>query len=303
MHLRLFLTIIITLCSLTVSTFAADPPDWQSAQELHPGIKLLHESVTRPRRMHIYSVRIDVKTPGLKFSTTPRAKDWTLDKTETIRQTTRDFIRASQATNHKVVFAANADAFSPWPVPWNEQTPTNLLGLAVADGIVVSPPSGTPSLIIKESGEASIQITQPDSPTENIHTAISGFALCLIDGVPQEPEKVDLHPRMGVGLSGDARYVVFVAIDGRRFSRQGATTAELGEWLKRFGADDGINLDGGGSTTFAWWNPKVEGDDKCELINTPVGNSIRYETEEADRTYKPSERNNGNNVGIYYLAQ
>ena len=91
-----------------------------------------------------------------------------------------------------------------------------------------------------------------------------------------------------------------VAIDGRRYSRQGATTQELGEWLKKFGADDGINMDGGGSTTLAWWNPQASDDARSELINSPVGSGVKFESEVADRQYLPTERANGNNFGVYY---
>jgi hypothetical protein len=89
-------------------------------------------------------------------------------------------------------------------------------------------------------------------------------------------------------------------IDGRRKSSQGATTQELGELLQQAGADDAINMDGGGSSTLAWWNDVSPEDDKCELINQPVGNGLRFETPAAEKLYQPSERANGNNLGIYY---
>ena len=59
-------------------------------------------------------------------------------------------------------------------------------------------------------------------------------------------------------------------------------------------------MDGGGSTTLAWWNPEAPGDDKCELINTPVGSGAKFESEQADAAFIPTERANGNNLGVYY---
>jgi exopolysaccharide biosynthesis protein len=57
-------------------------------------------------------------------------------------------------------------------------------------------------------------------------------------------------PRTAVGVSANGRYVYLITIDGRQpgFS-DGATLFETAEWLRRFGAYQGLNLDGGGSTT------------------------------------------------------
>lgn len=300
MFFRLFwFTTLFSAESFVSAPADAMAADWSSARQLHPGIQLLQERRAQPRNIAISCVRIDLKTQGLRLCTTGRTESWEKNTTETIRQTTREFIRSSASTKRQIVFASNADAFSPWPVPWNKATLTNLNGLAVSDGIVVSPPAGSPSLLIHQDGTASIRKTEPGFSTKDIQTAVSGFALCLVDGMPQ-PSGQDLHPRTGLGLSADAQYLFLMAIDGRRYSSQGATTEELGRWLHEYGADDAINMDGGGSTTLAWWNPASIEDDKCELINTPVGSGMKFESESADNAYTPTERFNGNNIGVYY---
>ncbi len=273
--------------------------EWEQTEELLPGVQLISEVAKDPRPMKVHCVRVDLRTPGLELETTGRVSDWSENKVETIRQTTRDFIRHSQQSDRKIRLAINADAFSPWPAPWNQSTPTNLQGLAICKGTVVSPPDGTPSLLINADNQASIQITTAETPTANIKTAVSGFRLCLSDGVAQ-PSGKDLHPRTGLGLSNDSRFLFFMIIDGRRDSSQGATTHELGELLQQAGADDAINMDGGGSSTLAWWNDVSSEDDKCLLINQPVGNGLRFETPAAEKLYQPTERANGNNLGIYY---
>ncbi len=283
-----------------LSGAAVEWPDWERAKELHPGIRLAQTHVEEPRPMWVYAVRIDLQTPGLRFYTTPRADEWQENERETIRQTTRDFLRAARKAGKPLVLAVNADAFSPWPAPWNKPTPTNLQGLAISDGVVVSPASGTPSLMITKSGTARIAVTTAETDIDDVQVAVSGFGFCLREGVPQ-PSGEDLHPRTGIGLSEDGRYLFVIVIDGRRVSRQGATVHELGQWMKRCGAYDAINMDGGGSTTLAWWNPRPAGDDKTELINEPVGNGAKYETPLAEQFYVPSERANGNNLGVYYL--
>jgi hypothetical protein len=88
-----------------------------------------------------------------------------------------------------------------------------------------------------------------------------------------------------------------MVIDGRQPSSHGATVSEAGSWLLYFGAADGINLDGGGSTTMAFWNEESKLEDKCELLNSPVGNSQNAMYLPAS-IFKPTERANGNNLAV-----
>ncbi len=195
-----------------------------------------------------------------------------------------------------MALAVNADAFSPWPAPFNQRTPTDLQGLAVSAGTLVSRGAGTPSLMELKTGALQIAASAPDTDITNLRLAVSGFGLCLDNGQPIDGGN-DLHPRTGLGLSADQRYLVFVAIDGRQPSSHGATTQELGTWLKHFGAHRGINMDGGGSTSLAWWDANSGKDDQCQLLNRPVGNGANLE-ELPELLFSPSERANGNNLGV-----
>ncbi|CAM01042.1 phosphodiester glycosidase family protein [Saccharopolyspora erythraea] len=58
-----------------------------------------------------------------------------------------------------------------------------------------------------------------------------------------------LAPRTSAGASADGKRVYLVAMDGRSQVSAGLTVSELADLLKRSGADDAVNLDGGGSTT------------------------------------------------------
>ena len=98
-----------------------------------------------------------------------------------------------------------------------------------------------------------------------------------------------VHPRTGYGLSKDRRYVYFIVVDGRQKDYSvGATTGEIAEMLKEYGADDALNMDGGGSTTLAVWNPQAA--DKDGKTPDPV------------KIYTHQEggwlRANANNLGI-----
>lgn len=67
------------------------------------------------------------------------------------------------------------------------------------------------------------------------------------------PDAVDLHPRTGVGISKDGSKIIFMTVDGRGVS-VGATTRQLGDLLVHAGAEEGLNFDGGGSST-CWTSP------------------------------------------------
>jgi hypothetical protein len=269
---------------------------WEQGRNLHAGICYMRVEAEQPRKMVVHGVQIDASTPGLRLHTTARRDGWVVGKTETDRQTTRDFLRQSRAEGIPTVLAINADAFSPWPAPYNQPTPTDLAGLAVSAGTVVSKASGSPSLIQRKTGELNIEVTSPDQDASDITLAVSGFALCLNDGQPI-PSGDDLHPRTGLGVSQDRRYLIVAVIDGRQPASLGATTQELGRWLAHFGAYRGINMDGGGSTTLAWWDPSTDDSDKCKLLNSPVGNGVKGEQLPAE-LFQPTERANGNNLGV-----
>lgn len=293
---------LFTLCCLLLLTTPPQrtPPDWNTARQLAPGILLLQDSLQSPRPVRRHAVRINLQQPGIKLTTTGRISEWQADTRETRRQTVRNFLRSERADSRPVVLAFNADAFTPWPAPFDKETPANLQGFAVCRRQLVSPPSGSPSLIITSDGKASIRTATSKDDPSHIDIAVSGFALCLQDGQVQ-PSGDDLHPRTAVGLSADGHQIFVLIVDGRRHSSAGATTAELGQWLLDYGADDAINMDGGGSSTLAWWNNDATTDDKIELLNRPVGNGLKLLTPDADRL-GVSERANGNNVGVLLLT-
>ena len=286
---------------LAADTQLAAQVDWNAARQLAPGIRLQQDSLTSPRAIRRHVARIDLQQPGLRLTTTARLDNWENNVRETLRQSARNFLRSEREQSRPVVLAFNADAFSPWPVPFDQETETNLQGFAVRDGQLVSPGAGTPSFIRSASGSSRMQVTDATTSAEGVEMAVSGFGFCLLDGVVQ-PSGEDLHPRTALGLSADARWLFVLVVDGRRHSSEGATTAELGQWLLELGANDGINMDGGGSSTLCWWNSELPDEDKTELLNRPVGNGLKLLTPTADQR-GVSERANGNNVGVYFQTQ
>ena len=107
---------------------------------------------------------------------------------------------------------------------------------------------------------------------------VAGNLMVLVNGVATQSAGVgNAHPRTAVGISEDDRYLYMMTIDGRQSGvSEGADYKETADWLVRFGAYDGLNLDGGGSTTMAM----DDGVGGYRLLNVPssaerwVGSSI-----------------------------
>lgn len=106
---------------------------------------------------------------------------------------------------------------------------------------------------------------------KNIFTLVGGWPRLVADGrnqilinkniegvVPNFSEK--RHPRTGVGFSKDSTVVYFITVDGRQKTSRGMTLKEFADLMIEQGVYQGLNLDGGGSTTMI-----VEG----EIVNSP----------------------------------
>ena len=142
------------------------------------------------------------------------------------------------------------------------------------------------SLLITEDNQAEIVSTSPGDDFSNIFTAVSAGPRLLVDGeivVDEIPPDAfsDLNPRTAVGISEDEQFLTLLTIDGRQPGlSEGATLFQTGEWLLRFDAYQGLNLDGGGSTTMVredrFGNPQI--------LNAPSDGTERF---------------NGNNVGAF----
>jgi exopolysaccharide biosynthesis protein len=99
-----------------------------------------------------------------------------------------------------------------------------------------------------------------------VYNAVAGFGIVLAGGETVATGKA-VHPRTAAGISADGRYLYLLVIDGRQPGySEGATTAEVGAWLKRLGASDGINLDGGGTTTLVFAGT----DGQPKVVNRPI---------------------------------
>jgi hypothetical protein len=84
------------------------------------------------------------------------------------------------------------------------------------------------------------------------------------------------HPRTAVGFDESGTRAYFVVVDGRQTHSIGMNLYELGELMAQLGADDAINLDGGGSSEMV---ARMPGDVGTTILNSP---SDGYERSDAN---------------------
>ncbi len=84
-----------------------------------------------------------------------------------------------------------------------------------------------------------------------IAMALTGNALLLKKRQLLVSDDGEMHPRTAVGVDRDTKELIFLVVDGRQDFSRGYTMWETAKMLKRLGAEDALNLDGGGSTTLA----------------------------------------------------
>ena len=200
------------------------------------------------RRQVVSALRVDLSDPDVRFFTTPRISGYVEGDREIAAYTVSDFLR-----NNRLQAAINANFFSEGQYYLPGGTPMDVFGLAISEGVVVSRTDSrnhAAALMLDASNTPTIVHSNwPARSTEGVYTAVSGNYPLLIEG-RNVGRKFDVEPRTVFGVSQDRRYLYLVAIDGRQNGySDGATDYESGVWLGHLGAYDGINVDGGGSTT------------------------------------------------------
>ncbi len=155
-----------------------------------------------------------------------------------------------RSTGKRVILATNADFFDMF----GNCAPS---GLCIKDGQIVANPDSVRPLFGRRQDGTPVIDTPAGNPAlvASLVQAVSGVNILLKDGkihdvAVAEPFGYTPHPRTIAGMTADGQVIVGV-IDGRRPAHSnGATLLEAAQILKAHGAVTGINLDGGGSSTF-----------------------------------------------------
>ena len=139
----------------------------------------------------------------------------------------------------------------------------------------------------------------------NVENAVGGGPRLLANGqtlIDGASEGFDINftdhpnPRTAVGVSRDGHRLLIVTVDGRQAISRGVTLAELAAIMKRYGAWNAMNFDGGGSTVMSVAgltvsNPSGTGEER------PVADMLTIDSD-APRFHQPSAAPGQNVVAV-----
>jgi exopolysaccharide biosynthesis protein len=207
-------------------------------------------------------VRIDLTAPDLRVV----VKGGAYGSVKTLSTKVSSFVSDNQ-------LAAGINAVPFYTSSEEEGKPITNTGIVVSGGVLIAPPHPRyDALVWYTDGSVSI-VSQPEiHSVEEIENAVGGFYQILKANelTGRVLDRESRHPRSAAGISSDSRYLYLLAIDGRRFGSAGTTEAETALLLKALGCWDGINLDGGGSSSLALRYP----DGTVRVVNTPVHDGV-----------------------------
>lgn len=253
-----YLKIVLCLCLLLAATSPAarSVSGWT---QIFEGIEYATGSDTSPRLMRAYALRIDLWNPDVVMFATPSNGS---SSYETNLQTTPAFLDA-----YGLKAAVNANFYSSYSGSYADN-----LGLLISNGTVVSnAQSGTFSTQLNITSEMIAELVSSASNPTGIYTAVGGAEIVLSDGVIVATNQ-DVFPRTVLGLSQSTKYLIMVVIDGRQTGySEGCTQPEAAQWLLDFGAYDGANFDGGGSSCLV----RDNGSGSPTVLNSPSDGSAR----------------------------
>jgi exopolysaccharide biosynthesis protein len=217
------------------------------------GILYKYEETKDPRPMQIFTAKIDLEDPTVRYYVTP--------KIEPNLMTTSDFLM-----QNGLQLAVNGQGY-------NETYPFPIRGFAASGGKIYSASDYKPelSVMITKDKEVSFGANIPG----NLEYGISGVNHLVEKGViwermyPSHPRYKDsyanLEPRTSFGIDEEDKWLILIVVDGRNPNvSEGATLFELAELFVENHATYAVNADGGGSTTMV-----IEEGGRYRIINTP----------------------------------
>ena len=264
--------VVLLVMLTTLNDVAAEVrlPQWPRYIVWQPqfvGVGLASITLRHPRPLRIHALRIDLDAEGLSLVT---------DKSNGDRELEVDGLRTSSYLLQTGCQAAiNASAF--WPLHEKDGGEQEIRGLVVSDGEVISRfDEDKPRSAVVIRADRRAAIVEPPVDTTGVVTAIGGYGDLLRGGVavrPQEKRKFvdDLHPRTALGIDNGGRTLILVTVDGRQSGySEGVALYELAEMVRLLGADDAVNLDGGGTTTMVVAKPGGG----FRLVNRPIHGGV-----------------------------
>lgn len=221
---------LFALVVVLVGSWVA-PASAQEWEEAYPGVRYLSE--TRAGPVQVHAVEVDLCATGVNLRATRG------DESPKVTSAFGESIGAE--------VVVNGDFFEPNYDP---------VGFAMGDGELWA--EDIPGHGFVAAGVGGVEIMSPldrvATPQEWMTEGVGGYNLVLKNGVATADSGdfcTTRHPRTAAGLSADGTRLYLAVADGRSDSSVGMTCGELGRLMAELGAEDALNLDGGGST--AMW--------------------------------------------------
>ena len=235
------------------------------------GVEMCQGSTEVPRKLQVRAVRVDLREPTISFLVTPRIGNGT---NAWGGRTTSEFL-----SEFKCQVALNGSIFDVFAKKRGD--PMHVEGFSLSRGDYYASMHKWDALLISTNRHAWIAHTPPDAA--GAYNGLSGYYFLLENGRNNGGMR-DRHPRSAVGVSRNGRYLILMAIDGRQPGySESASTGETAEWMRKLGAYNALNLDGGGSTALV-----IEGPDGSpQVLNRPCGSP------------PGKERRVANHIGVY----
>lgn len=262
---------------------------WASAEDRvtkpFKGVTIIERFLEGPPREAIYIAQIDLKAPGIRFTTTEPNGDAPRD---TNTETVLDFV-----TRKKAQLGINGNFFV-----FDHKDDTDVRGLAFSNGLQVSPwenhdyalniaKDNTATIVERATEDTRGTATKPEVP---LYNALGGGRMLVEDGKSVVGGTSKRQPRTCVGLTPDQK-LLLVVVDGRHPDHsEGMTYEELAQVLIGLGATRGMELDGGGSATF------VVADPTPTVLNVPMTTAVPSGIKIPPPGFL---RKNGNNLAVF----
>lgn len=116
-----------------------------------------------------------------------------------------------------------------------------------------------------------------------VRVAVTGNKQLVDERVRTVIDDREMHPRTAIGIDRDTNSVLMLVIDGRQSFSRGYTMVELAKLMIELGAEDALNLDGGGSSTIVGLQPTGA----LAVLNSPSDGNQRPVPNGLALTYLP----------------
>ncbi len=116
-----------------------------------------------------------------------------------------------------------------------------------------------------------------------VRVAVTGNRQLVDERVRTVVDDREMHPRTAIGIDRDTNSVLMLVIDGRQSFSRGYTMVELANLMIELGAEDALNLDGGGSSTMVGLQPTGA----LAVLNSPSDGQQRAVPDGLALTYLP----------------